>query len=77
MKNHNYDTVSEAIDDLIKRNYTVDFSFYNKKYDLMGIATNQQLSPLEFEIVEIYRFEGQSDPGDEMIVFAITSKKRI
>ena len=29
----------------------------------------------EFEIDETYRFEGETDPGDEMIVFAISSKK--
>jgi hypothetical protein len=34
-----------------------------------------QLSPDEFEIVETYRFEGDTDPADEMIVFAISSMK--
>jgi hypothetical protein len=37
--------------------------------------TAKELSPEEFEIDETYRFEGSSDPGDEMIVFAISSKK--
>jgi hypothetical protein len=31
------------------------------------------LSPDEFEIDQFYRFEGNSDPGDEMIVYAISS----
>ena len=33
----------------------------------------KELAPEEFEIDEVYRFEGITDPGDEMIVFAISS----
>ena len=29
----------------------------------------------EFEIDEVYRFEGDTDPGDENIVYAISSIK--
>jgi hypothetical protein len=32
------------------------------------------LSPHEFEIVEVHRYEGNSDPGDEEVVYAIESK---
>jgi hypothetical protein len=32
------------------------------------------LSPEDFEIVEFYRFEGDSNPGDEETVYAIQSK---
>jgi hypothetical protein len=35
--------------------------------------TSSYLSPEEFEIDEIHRFEGDSDPGDEMIVYGISS----
>ena len=34
-----------------------------------------QLSSNDFEIDETYRFEGNTDPGDEMILFAISSPK--
>ena len=33
------------------------------------------LNPNEFEIVEVYRFEGESNPADEDIVYAIESKE--
>ncbi|HEV3251772.1 MAG TPA: phosphoribosylpyrophosphate synthetase, partial [Puia sp.] len=32
------------------------------------------LAPSEFEITEMYRFEGNSDPADEAVVYAIESK---
>lgn len=75
MENINYDTVSEAINDLAKRGYTTDFEIFKDLECLVCRKTAKQLSPDEFEIDETYRFEGNSDPGDEMIVFAISSKK--
>jgi hypothetical protein len=36
--------------------------------------TPMSLMPNEFEITEVYRFEGDSDPADEAIVYAIESK---
>lgn len=70
----NYETVSEATNDLIKRGYTSDFSILTEEECLRCNKTAKQLSPDEFEIDETYRFEGNTDPGDEMIVFAISSK---
>lgn len=72
---YNYDTVSEAVNDLIKRGYTTDFSISSEKDSLICNKTAEELSFDEFEIDETYRFEGMTDPGDEMIVFAISSKK--
>ena len=74
-KTYNYDTVSEAVNDLIKRGYTTDFSINVKKECLVCAAIPEPLSPDEFEIDEVYRFEGETDPGDEMIVYAISSTK--
>lgn len=72
---YNYDTVSEAINDLAKRGYTTDFKLFAGKDCIVCDQTQTQLSPDEFEIDETYRFEGNTDPGDEMIVFAISAKK--
>jgi hypothetical protein len=67
-----YDTVSEAIYDLKKRGYTIDF---NLAYDaIICHETPLSLMPHEFEITEVYRFEGNTDPADEAIVYAIESK---
>ncbi|HVA98504.1 MAG TPA: phosphoribosylpyrophosphate synthetase [Bacteroidia bacterium] len=70
-KSIHYETASEAINDLAKRGYTTDFSILTETACLVCNKTATQLSPDEFEIDETHRFEGNSDPGDEMIVFAI------
>lgn len=74
MKTYAYDTVSEAINDLALRGYTTDFELMTEQDCLACHKTSTYLSPDEFEIDEIYRFEGNTDPGDEMIVFAVSAK---
>lgn len=75
MKNYAYTTVSEAINELARRGYTTDFELLADQECLACHNTSLYLSPEEFEIDEIHRFEGDTDPGDEMIVFAISAKK--
>lgn len=72
---NNFGTVNEAVNDLLKRSYTTDFSIIAEKECLICNKISVQLPPDEFEIDETYRFEGMTDPGDEMIVFAISSLK--
>jgi hypothetical protein len=65
-----YDTVTAAMEDLRKRGYTADFNII---FD--GIHTNDtKVHPEDFVITETYRFEGNSDPGDEAVVYAIETK---
>jgi hypothetical protein len=67
-----YDTVTEAIKDLRERGYNIDF---NLAFDqLICQDNNISLKPNEFEIVEVYRFEGESNPSDEDVVYAVESK---
>ena len=67
-----YDTVTEALKDLKLRGFTIDF---NIAFDKIICSDNKVcLNPNEFEIVEVYRFEGDTDPGDENVVYAIESK---
>jgi len=69
---HNYDTVTEAVKGLKERGYTVDF---NIDIDKLVCSENDIcLHPDEFEIVEVYRFEGDSNPSDEDVVYAVESK---
>lgn len=65
-----YDTVSQAVNDLKKRGYTLDFNLKANIIECEG----HKLNPKEFEITEFHRFEGMSDPADESVVFAIESK---
>ena len=73
MKQHNYDTVTEAISELAKRGYVTDFELMTEKECLVCHQSSLCLTPEEFVIDEFHRFEGDSDPGDEMIVYAISS----
>ncbi len=70
-----YETVSEAINDLIKRGYTTDFYIEATKDCIVCRKSDLALSEDEFVIDEIHRFEGETDPGDSMIVYAISSSK--
>ncbi|HMG67734.1 MAG TPA: hypothetical protein VK588_08610, partial [Chitinophagaceae bacterium] len=60
-----------AIKGLKERGYTKDF---NLKENCI-ICHEDKFHPEDFEITEVYRFEGNSDPGDEAIVYAIESNK--
>ena len=68
----NYDTVSSALNSLKERGFTKDFNIAFDK--LICSETNECLKPHEFEITEVYRFEGESNPSDEAVVYAVASK---
>ena len=68
----NYDSVSVALSSLKKRGYKTDFNIAFDK--LICNETKICLEADEFEITEVYRFEGESNPSDEAIVYAIESK---
>jgi len=69
---YTYETVTAAIEGLRKRGYSIDFNLEVDK--VCCSKTSLALGPAEFEITEVYRFEGPSDPADEAIVYAIESK---
>ena len=64
-----YDTITEAVADLQKRGYTHDFNIRNNR--LSCDQLDKQFGHEDFEIKEVYRFEGPSDPADEAVIFAI------
>ena len=68
---YNYDTVSEAINGLKERGYTKDFNLKENSI----ICHEDEYHPEDFEIVEVYRFEGETDPADEAAVYAVESIK--
>lgn len=68
---HSYDTLSEALNDLKKRGYIEDLGL---KSDCLECADKGlYLHPEDFTIDEFYRFEGNSNPDDSSIVYAISS----
>jgi hypothetical protein len=66
-----YDTVVEAVRGLKQRGYSVDFNLEADRLYCPDPALT--LKPADFEITEFYRFEGESDPADEAVVYAIES----
>ena len=71
----NYRTLSEATNDLKKRGYNEDLNLNATCIECP--AQNLQLTPEDFRIDEFYRFEGMSNPSDNSIVYAISSKAGI
>ena len=66
---YTYDTVTEAIKGLKDRGFTVDFNLLENCL----VCNDTRFDVDDFEIVEFYRFEGDSDPSDEAVVYAIES----
>jgi len=64
-----YDTVSEATNGLKKRGFDIDFNLQENCL----VCHGEKFNVNDFEIVEVYRFEGDSDPSDEAVVYAIQS----
>ncbi len=68
-----YGTLSQAINGLKNEGYTLDFNL-EKEY-LLCTNNTASLSPDDFEIDAVFRFEGDSNPDDESVVYAISSTK--
>lgn len=67
----NYDTLTEALADLQKRGYREDF---NLTENCLNCAAHKlEIHPEDFEVDEFYRFEGDTDPGDSMVLYAISA----
>lgn len=66
---YSYDTVSEAVNGLKKRGFDLDFNLEENCLVCHGDKFNVN----DFEISEVYRFEGNTDPSDEAVVYAIQS----
>lgn len=69
MRSH-YGTITEAIELLRKEGYTIDFNLEQNCI----VCHPDKFHPEDFEIVDVYRYEGDTDPADETTVYAIESK---
>lgn len=68
-----YATLSEAVDDLQRRGYTDELTL--KDHCVVCGGRKTELHPEDFRIDEFHRFEGETDPADEAIVYAISAPK--
>jgi hypothetical protein len=63
---YHYSTVSESLNELYKMGFTYDFNLHED-----DIVKN----PHDYEIKHVYRYEGDTDPSDEAVVYGIKSSK--
>lgn len=70
-ENHQYDSVLSALTHLKADGYTGNFNL--RATHLEDTALKLKLYPDDFVVKKIFRFEGESDPGDSSIVYAIES----
>ena len=70
---HHYATVTEAINELKQKGFTLDFNLEENCI----VCHSEKFHAEEFEIKEIYRYEGDTDPADEATVYGIQSKTGI
>jgi hypothetical protein len=64
-----YNTLSEAINDSKKNGYEVDFNVVENQFE--SKAFNQKWNPEELTVVKFYRFEGNSNPDDNSILYLV------
>ena len=64
-----YETVSEAIRRLREKGFTIDFNLAENCI----VCHTGRFNPDEFQVAEVYRYEGNTDPADEATVFGIIS----
>ena len=68
-----YDSLLDAINALRKKGYTHDFNLKEESLQ----SDNIVLRPKDFKINEFHRFEGESNPDDSSILYAIESHEGI
>ena len=66
-------TLSAVLNDLKQQGYTTDFNLMDNCLQCHG--NSLKIHPDEFVVDRHYRFEGDTDPGDQAIVYAISSTK--
>lgn len=61
---YHYTTVLEALEDLKEKGFHHDFNIHHE-----AIKAN----PNEYTVAHVYRYEGDSDPDEESVVYGIIS----
>lgn len=70
---NSYSTLSEKLNELKLKGYTEDFNLMEDCIDCR--SGKLKIFPSDFQIDEYFRFEGQSDPSDSAILYAISSNQ--
>jgi hypothetical protein len=65
-------TLTSVVNKVVKSGYTDSFKV--TKQGLHSAANATYYTPLEVNIINFYRFEGESDPADNTIMYVIETK---
>lgn len=65
-------TLSQCIQDLEKDGFITSFKITDK--GLMSLSTQKMFEPIGIKILHYYRFEGESNPDDNSIAYAIETE---
>ena len=68
-------TLASTLNKLVKEGYTEDFKV--SEMGLLSLQQEKKYSPEEIHIVDFFRFEGESDPADNSILYAIETNDGI
>ena len=68
-----YDTLSQAVEGLKALGYDQDLDL--QKEGLSCSALGYEMKPSDFEVDQVHRFEGMTNPADSSVVYAISSEK--
>lgn len=66
-----FDTLSQAIAYLESQGYTHDFNLHPEWIECGSLK--RTFGPEQFHVDQVHRFEGQTNPDDSSILFAISS----
>ncbi len=64
-------TLSDSVNHAIKKGYNTDFRV--KPNGMLWNSKDQYYDPDEVSVDDFYRFEGESDPGDNSILYLIST----
>ncbi|MEC3965450.1 phosphoribosylpyrophosphate synthetase [Flagellimonas halotolerans] len=69
MNKHSFDTLSEAVNTLTQEGYKEDFEAMENC--IKALYSKKEYQPDDLKIIDSYRFEGITNPGDQSTVFTI------
>ena len=72
MKNA-YDTLSEAIEALKEEGFTEDYNLHDK--GVHNQRKNSHIPAGDLNVLKVYRFEGNTNPDDNTVLYAIETAK--
>lgn len=71
MVKFHYDTLAAALNELTGRGFNLDFNLEQNCF----FNSENGFDIDDFQIVDIYRYEGETDPADQVSLYAIESSQ--